>query len=44
MRSEKIAQKIMTEIHEQVKDFIAEVIALHRSMDFAAEGACKSYG
>ena len=36
MRSEKIAQKIMTEIHEQVKDFIAEVIALHRSMDFAS--------
>ncbi len=36
MRSEKIAQKIMTELHEQVKDFIAEVIALHRSMDFAS--------
>ena len=34
MRSEKIAEKIMTQAHEGVKDFISEIIADHRTVDF----------
>jgi len=34
MRSEKIAEKIMTQVHEGVKDFISEIIANHRTVDF----------
>ena len=34
MRSEAIAEKIMTEVHEGVKDFMSETIANHRTLDF----------
>jgi hypothetical protein len=34
MRSEKIARKIITKIREEVKDFMSETIANHRTIEF----------
>lgn len=34
MRSETIAKKIMSEMYEQIKGFISETIANHRTVDF----------
>jgi hypothetical protein len=34
MRSEVIADKIMTEVYEEVKTFISETIANHRTVNF----------
>ena len=34
MRSETIAEKIMSEMYEEIKGFISEIIANHRSVDF----------
>ena len=34
MRSEKIASEIMSELHEEVKDFLSRVISHHRTIRF----------
>ena len=34
MRSEAITDKIMTEVYEEVKAFVSETIANHRTVDF----------
>ena len=34
MRSETITEKIMSEMYEEIKGFISEIIANHRSVDF----------